>query len=335
MNAVLRDWQEPLRRQLTAEEAYRVDTIVVPLDGSRGTKMALPVARTLAQVERATLHLAYVGERELDPRRAWQHLGLSDEDLDGVVLQQLTGMPSRVSGIPGSPTERPADTSPGPETENGKLEAAAEAILRLVHSLPAALLVMSTHSAGQHSRATLGPLVDAVLRSAPTRIVLVNPERGEVSWPIHRVVLAHDGSPTSDFAIPLTADLAQRAGAEVTALHVAARKSSRAMEPGSLPAPRYLDQPQHEWPRWAGEFVERMMALGAPPAAVNFKLLVTGGQPGSEIAQFTRDHHADLAVVAWHGHWQAQRLGAVKVVVRRAGCPVLLICAPQKAVASG
>jgi nucleotide-binding universal stress UspA family protein len=67
---------------------------------------------------------------------------------------------------------------------------------------------------------------------------------------------------------------------------------------------------------------------------VNFKLLVTGGQPGSEIAQFARDHHADLAVVAWYGDWQAQHVGAIRVVVRRAGCPVLLICAPQKMVTS-
>jgi nucleotide-binding universal stress UspA family protein len=304
MNAVLRDWQGPLRQQFTAEDAYRVDAIVVPLDGSPGSRMALPVARTLAQYERATLHVAYVGERLLDPQQALQELGLTSEALQGVVLERLTGVP-------------------------------AEAILNFVRRLPASLLVMSTHSAGQQPRATLGPLVDAVLRSAPTRIVLVNPDRGEEPWPIRRVVLAHDGSPTSDFAIPLTADLAHRAGAEVIALHVAARQSSRAMEPGSLPAPFYVDQPQHEWPRWAGEFVERMMALGASPAAVNFKLLVTGGQPGSEIAQFARDHQADLAVVAWHGHWHAQRTGAVKVVVQRAGCPVLLICAPQKAVVSG
>jgi nucleotide-binding universal stress UspA family protein len=139
-------------------------------------------------------------------------------------------------------------------------------------------------------------------------------------------VLAHDGTPTSDLATAPAADLAQRAGAEVIALHVAGRNRERPLEPGSMPAPRYIDQPQHEWPAWAGAFVERMMALGAPPSAVNFKLLVTGGQPGSEIAQFAREHRADLVVMAWHGRWRRSRPGALKTVVRRSGCPVMLVC---------
>jgi nucleotide-binding universal stress UspA family protein len=117
----------------------------------------------------------------------------------------------------------------------------------------------------------------------------------------------------------------------VLVLHVAARKISHPMlEPGSLPAPRYVDQPQHEWPAWAGEFMERMMALGTLPAAVNFKLLVTGGQPGSEIAQFASDNNADLVVLALHGHQQPECAGALETVVRRSGCPVLLIRALPK-----
>jgi nucleotide-binding universal stress UspA family protein len=253
----------------------------------------------MARLERATLHLIHVGEPLPDPRQKLEELGLGGEQLHGVVLDQITGE-------------------------------AGEGIANLVRRLPAPLIVMPIRTVGQHSRAALRELAEAVLSSAPARMLLVNPNRGEEPWQIRRIVLAHDGTPTSDFAIPLTADLARRAGADVIALHVAARIASHPAEPGSLPAPRYVDQPQHEWPRWAGEFVERMMALGASPAAVNFKLLVSGGQPGSEIAQFTHNHNADLVVVAWHGRWHEQRTGAVKAVVRRARCPVLLIYAPGR-----
>ena len=31
--AVLHDWQEPVRQQLSGEDAYRIDTIIVPFDG--------------------------------------------------------------------------------------------------------------------------------------------------------------------------------------------------------------------------------------------------------------------------------------------------------------
>jgi nucleotide-binding universal stress UspA family protein len=309
--AVVHEWQGPLREQDRREAACRVDTIVMPFHGSPDAT-ALSVARILAQLEGAILHLVHLGAGLLEPRQKLEELGLLPRHaksggpgeplggrLRGVVLDQLAGEPEK-------------------------------AITNLVRGLPAPLIVMPIGTGGQHSRIALEELAEAVLASAPARILLVNAKRGEQPWQIQHIVLAHDGTPSSDFAIPLAADLARRAGADVSVLHVAARTASHPAEPGSLPAPRYVDQPQHEWPRWAGDFVERMMALGAAPSAVNFKLLVSGGQPGSEIAQFTHDHGADLVVVAWHGHWQAQRSGAVKAVVRRARCPVLLICAPAR-----
>jgi nucleotide-binding universal stress UspA family protein len=70
----------------------------------------------------------------------------------------------------------------------------------------------------------------------------------------------------------------------------------------------------------------RMVALGGSAAAINFKLLVVGGQPGSEIGQFARDNKVDLVVLPWHGKWEEQRGGAVEAIVRRSACPVFLIC---------
>jgi nucleotide-binding universal stress UspA family protein len=64
---------------------------------------------------------------------------------------------------------------------------------------------------------------------------------------------------------------------------------------------------------------------------LNFKLLVAGGQPGSEIAQFTREHAIDLVVVSWRGRWDPQHCHTLKVVIRRSGCPVLLVHAAEPA----
>ena len=293
MNAVVSDWQQPLRRAAQMERC--VENVLVPLDGSSSAKAALPVARTLARLENATLHVMYACNRLLGPLQTLQELGIGAEELNGAVLDRETGEPP-------------------------------EAILRRYESLPSALLVMTTHTGDEQTRGALGAVAEAALSAAPRRIVLVPPARGDRPWALHRILLAHDGTPTSDRATAPAANLALRSAAEVIALHVAARTSSRPMEPGSMPAPRYIDQPQHEWPAWAGQFMERMMALGAPPAAVNFNLLVTGGQPGSEIAQFARDRGADLVVMSWHGRWRPQKTGVLKVVVRRCGCPVLLVC---------
>jgi nucleotide-binding universal stress UspA family protein len=295
MNAVMGDWQGPLR-PAAPEEAYRVDTVIVPLDGGNLSKSALPVARTLARLEGATLHVLYVGEHLAGPRQTSRELGLTSEELQGAVLTQLAGNP-------------------------------AEMILRFTQEQASPLIVMCPDATEPRPRALLGAVAEGIMSTAPVRIVLVAREYGVSPWTLRRILLAHDGTPTSDAATAPAADLARRAGAEVVALHVAARTTSRDIEPGSLPAPRYIDQLQHEWPAWASQFVQRMMALGAPPGTVNLKLLVTGGQPGSEIAQFARDRNSDLVVMAWHGEWRPRRTGALKTVVYRSGCPVMLICA--------
>ncbi len=300
MSAVLRDWQDTARHMPQAKGEH-VEHVVLPLDGSSTSKLALPVARACAHLYRATLHVVYVGEELLGPRETLEELGLSHEEMHGAVLDQRTGDP-------------------------------AQAITRTVKELASALLVMCTHTARRSEAQPIGAVAEAVLADTPARVVLVSPERARDGCQIRRVLLAHDGTPTADVGIAPAADIAHRAGAEVIAMHVAAR-GAEPQEPGSLPAPRYIDQPQHEWPAWAGEFLDRMMALGAPPASVNFKLLVTGGQPGSEVAEFARGNAVDLVVLAWHGRWEEERAGAVKAIVHSSGCPVLLVYAPEPAAA--
>ncbi len=294
MTAAIPDWKDTLRDMAPVNE-FPVNTVLVPLDGSEVSKTALPVATYLAQIHAAQLHVLYVGERLKGPGETLQQLGLATQLIQNAILDQVTGDP-------------------------------AEAILNAAQRSPAPLIVTGTHVGRHRFAASLGSVTRTVLAKNPARILLVPQNRGSVPWRIRRVLMAHDGSPSADLAIVPAAELAHRAGAEVIAMHVAARKALRPLEPGSMPAPFYVDQPQHEWPAWASEFVERMLALGHHPGVVNFKLLVAGGQPGSEVAQFAREHHVDLVVVPWHGRWESQRPGAVKAIVAGSGCPVLLVC---------
>ena len=289
--------------QPDAVTAYRIGSVVAPLDASSSSQVVLPVARVLAHLAQVTLHVVYVGERP-DPRPS-SELGLSDRELQNVVLDQLAGDP-------------------------------ATAIVNFSRECPSPWIVMSTQIAGGQPEAVFGPTAEAVLNAVGSPLILVTPDRGDRPWELRRIVLAHDGTPTCYRTVaPAGVDLWNCARPEVLVLHVAARKSHPTLEPGSLPAPLYLDQPHHEWPAWASEFMERMMALGALPASVNFKLLVTGGQPGSEIAQFASDNHASLVILALHGYLQTERAGMLQAVVQRSGCPVLLMCTAQREPGSG
>lgn len=271
-----------------------VSNILLPLDGRELSRVAIPVARGFAELYRATLHVVYAGEPTIDPDLRLARLGTQWAEIPGAVIHQSS-------------------------------EAAPQLIGRSARELPEALIVMCTHTGLSRKPDCFGTVTETVLASNFGRIVLVAPDRYKKAFRLSRVVLAHDGTPSCDVAAAPAAEIALRAGAELFVLHVAASREDRPKEPGSVPAPQYIDQPQHEWPSWANEFMSRMRALGAPASAVRFNLAVTGGQPGSEVAQFSRKQDTDLVVMANTGDWAACKNTAKRVVIQTCACPVLLV----------
>lgn len=276
-----------------------VSNIILPLDGRELSRVAIPVAQGLAELYRATLHVVYAGEPAIAPDLRLARLGAQWEEIPGAVIDQ-----SR--------------------------EAAPELIGRSAEELPQALIAMCTHTGPSPKPDCFGTVTETVLASNPGRIVLVAPDRYKRPFKISRVVLAHDGKPSCDVAAAPAAEIALRAGAELFVLHVAAPRTGHPKEPGSVPAPQYIDQPHHEWPSWADEFMSRLLALGAPASSIRFKLAVTGGQPGSEVAQFSRRQDIDLVVMGNSGDWAACKNTAKRVVIQTCGCPVLLVCAKER-----
>lgn len=285
---------EPEQRE-TAVEGYTIPAVLVPLDGTADAKVALPIAAVLAKLEGCALHLAYVGKSPPVPSETAEAMELTREELRGLVIDRVLGDP-------------------------------AENIVRLSQDL-SALVVMSTYTGCDQPREKLGCLAESVLCKAPHGIVLVSPERGYRAWEVQRILVPHDGTPAMTGAIDPAMEIAYRSGANVYALHVAFRNGMRPAQPGTITAPRYVDQPQHEWRSWSNEFVERLIRRWRPCRAVGLKLFVAAGQPGSEILTFAREHEADLIVVAWHGEWQPERAGTLKALIRNSGCPVFIVCA--------
>jgi nucleotide-binding universal stress UspA family protein len=289
MTAALPDWNSAIQPQQGKTE-FSIKSIVIPLDDNQPSRTALPVAHTLAELYRCVLHIMYVGKEQLDMRHAASQLGLAAEQARGAIFEQP----------PDNAVPWLGDNSDG-------------------------LLVMSTAVGSQEADNRFGFLTESFLAAKPQRAVLVNPDPCYERWSFSRILLAHDGTPISNPAVAAAADLAQRAGAEVIALHVAARGEERPEARGSIAAPLYVDQPHHEWPAWAEEFMNRVVASSALGSGVHFKLKVTGGQAGSELAQVAHESKVDLVIMAWHGHWTEHDDCATRVVIRKAGCPVMLV----------
>jgi len=267
--------------------------ILVPLDGSRHALVALPVARGLASVLGAVIHFLHVSKRELPPEKLLQALRLSPEDVRGAVVDQRVGDP-------------------------------AEAILQVARDLHDPVIVMCTHTGLPTPEGPLGIVAERVLLGCSSPVALVDPRRGVAPWELRHVQVPHDGTPATTAAIIPAAELARKAGAGLSVLHVAAPGMRPPDEPGSLTAPQYLDQPQHEWPAWASEFVDRLAALDHLES-VPLSLALARGEPAAEVVRHAENNAADLIVLAWHGGLDPKHGGIVKAVLAEAPCPALVL----------
>lgn len=267
--------------------------IVVPLDASEQALAAVPVARQLAELGGGTLHFVHVTPESTVATDIVAKVGLAVGDLRGSIVDAQAGEP-------------------------------AAGIVRTARALDAALIVMSTHKRTLAPENALGSIALAVLTAAPCPVVLVRPERGLGPWALRRVLVPHDGATATSEAMPPAAKLASAARAEIEVLHVAACSGRAPDGGGSFTPPRYVDQPQHEWPSWAGEFIERLGGA-CPLGSLKVGMSLGTGAPADEVLRVAAEHASDLIVLAWRGAWDAGRAATIKSVVSHAGCPVMIV----------
>ena len=277
----------------------KLTSILVPLDGTVQALSALPVAQTLAGLADATIHIVHVHESPVPMHDLLSRLGVRSDECGGCVVNQAIGTPEEQ--ITAFARERGSD-----------------------------LLVLCTHTAPHHPAGALGRTTRAVLASSACPVVLTRPDRGREPWPLRRVVLVQDGTPTSACAIDAAATVALSGDVELVVVHVAAPRVAQATAPGTLTAPQYVDQPQYEWPAWGREFLDRLTALGHSPPSVRLRLVLAPGESGHDVVRVAREQHGDLLIVAWHGRLEGGHAAIVKTALREASCPVLVVRAPPE-----
>ncbi len=271
--------------------------ILVTCDGSSSALVSVPIATELARVLGAAPHLVYVGERELADSELPERIGLGRDQLDRFVVDQAIGEP-------------------------------AQAILEISTRLGAGAIVMCTrctHAGATEGGGELGSIASRVASGAPCPLVLVNPERGLAPWRIEEVLLPYDGTPSTAAALRPAATLAKSALAHLFVVYVAQAHAAASGESGAMTVPQYVDQPQHEWPAWAGEFLDRLTCLFDDFDVGRLRLFVARGHPGREVVRLAREGGIDLIVVAWKGLIDPEHGGIAKTILRESPCPVLLL----------
>jgi nucleotide-binding universal stress UspA family protein len=265
----------------------------VPLDGSEQAADALPVAQGLAALTDATVHIIHVSPQAVPIQEIHDTLHLTAANVSGAVLDQRTGSPA------------PAITG---EAERW-------------HSN---LIVMCSHGKTELQQGAFSDIAEQILLHTPCPIVFVPRGRGQRPWSLRRLLAPHDGTPTSAIPIGPVSDLCHHTRAEMTILHISTAAAGPAEDRGVLTAPRYMDQPQHEWPAWGAEFLDRVRATAKPPCDLKLQTVLCTEEIGRAIVRFAAEQDIDLIVMAWRRHLERDRALTIRMVVEQAPCPVAI-----------
>jgi nucleotide-binding universal stress UspA family protein len=295
-------------------------TLLVPLDGSRLSEHALPLAAALARRAGAALRLVRVhppspvGEgiaAFATEKAAWA--------LAKSYLEEVAGRLEACAGVKATTC-----VLDGP---------VADTLREYATGQVADLVVMSTHGRGPFSRFWLGSVADQLAHLLPMPLLLVRPHDAPVELgrepALRRLLVGLDGSSRAEEALAPALALARLTGATVTLLRVAPAPPVYGMDlppyaaAGAAADRDLLEDLRHEAETYLAGVAERLRGEGqavearvAAHAHAATALLEEAGRAG-----------CDLIALATRGRRGLPRLFLGSVadkVVRGAGVPVLL-----------
>lgn len=317
--------------------------VVVPLDGSEFSRIALPWAMALAPDADQAVELVSA----VDSLPALGGVGYADNLTNSVPAL------GAYADLPGGGAElmetirraRGADLKAAAEELRTKTEAAvrwelldgepSEAVAAHVEASGADLIVMSTHGRGGMARAWLGSVADRLVRHVTVPVLLVRPGEGPASGPasspapgrtIRRLLVPLDGSELAEAALEPAAGVIARTGGAL----VLAQVTGTALPIGSPYPPEagvvleeHADEQVQEARRYLDGVAARLRDGGVEVADV----VVRDGATSATILDIARES-ADAIAMATHGRGGLRRwiLGSVSDKVLRGGdLPVLLV----------
>lgn len=274
----------------------RLDSILLPLDGSPESARSAGCAMWLAQALGATLHVLHATTQPLSAEAALARLRVPHAQGARVVVHQVLG-------------------------------AAEAAVLQEIAVHRIDLVVMSARgesvSAGGPVALSrrLGSVARAVIEGSPVPVVLF-PRRYRETLPWASMLAAASGEAAADPALRAAAQLAAALRLKLTVVHC------QDDAPGATTAPlvAYADAPHHEYPQRLDHLVERGLAGHAPEQAHrDCEILLCRGDPAASLLEQVARHHSSVLALGWHGALGTGRAPVLKRLLEEAECALLLV----------
>jgi nucleotide-binding universal stress UspA family protein len=188
------------------------------------------------------------------------------------------------------------------------------------------LLVLATHADDHLGRARLGSTAQRLLEIAPVSLFLIPPTAP--STPAYRRILVPlDGSCRAESVLPTVVSLARDPATEVLVVHAVPHPQISQMGPLEPDALALRDQLFRRNEQVARTYLERIVHyLGS--CGIKASSILLQGDPREWVQHAAADHHADLMVIAAHGHTGRADMPCGSVafyLVTHAATPVLII----------
>jgi nucleotide-binding universal stress UspA family protein len=294
-------------------------TLLVPLDGSRSSEHALPLAAGIARRAGAALHLVRVRPPSLvgegvaafaTEKSAWAMARSYLEEMAGR-LEAVTGMKVATRVLDGP---------------------VADTLHEYATGQVADLVVMSTHGRGPFSRFWPGSVADQLARRLPMPLLLVHPHDAPVELArepaLRRLLVGLNGSPRAEGVLGPALALASLTGAAVTLLRVVLPPPAYGMDLPPYAAAgaadlALLEDLRHEAEAYLTRVADRLRAEGH---AVETRVVAHAHAATGLLEEAARTG-CDLIALETHGRRGLPRLFLGSVadkVVRGAEVPVLL-----------
>jgi len=302
---------------------YRV--ILVPLDGSKFTETALPVAASLARKSGAKLHLVHVLDmlrrpeyaRDIEPHEWW---GGKAMDAANEYLVKVDAEAVWKAGVESTHA-----------VVTGTIDAA---ILDEAEKKDADLIVMTTHGRPPVQRLWLGSTADRIARTSPIPVLFVHgsEEGAKVSPPAFRKLLVTlDGSEVSETVLPHALEFARVNDSEIRLLYVAepVRIPATALPTGADATAPFVEALAQRDEAAAGYLDGIAQDLDYP--RVTTEVVTSEGPVAEEILDVIERRGVDAVALATHGRGGIRRLvlGSVADKLLRGSNVPVLLCRPH------
>ncbi len=320
------------RQKSVADGRYR--SILVPLDGSRLSEQALPLAVAIAERAKARLGLVLVSVPRVpvsasvplsaEVRQLYVSLEVEARESEKTYLETFTDQLQRQS--PGLAITSTALMGP-----------VADTLRQYAQESRSDLVVMTTRGQGGLQRLWLGSTADAVIRGSSVPVLLVRPVENPSPRPVlenlNQILVPLDGSALGEAILEPARELAALAGAELMLVQVIQPLASPLERHGA--APRTFDVeltsiPRQEAAGYLNNLAERCLKAGVKTAYST----PLGGNVADTILRLAEAPTVGLVALATHGRGGLKRLMLGSVadkLIRTAPCPLLVYRPPARA----